>query len=67
MAADWHRSEEGKIHKSRCVHNFSLVNGICSGCFRTPDECDRWHNADIEERIAILQRTALRRSEIQSS
>jgi uncharacterized protein len=49
------------VPQSPCVRNCCLDEfDVCLGCGRHLQEILRWHDADIEERGAILDRAAAR-------
>jgi uncharacterized protein len=50
--------------ESPCVRNCCLDQfDVCLGCGRQLQEILRWHDADAEERAAILDRAQARRAE----
>ena len=49
--------------ESPCVRNCCLdEDDICQGCFRSIHEITAWSEADQDERLAILERAAARRT-----
>ena len=58
------RGDAGKRVGSPCVRNCCLGDDdVCLGCFRTLQEICGWSEASDEQRTAILERCAARRTD----
>jgi predicted Fe-S protein YdhL (DUF1289 family) len=42
--------------ESPCVGVCQLINDVCRGCNRTPDEVVEWYNYTNEQKQAVLDR-----------